>query len=86
MGTIPNQEAEGWQESLASVKKALTMYYQQKVDVTQGATFYHANYVNPGWYTLEKITSIGSHIYYKASEKCQNNPKACTPRNRSQNS
>jgi spore germination cell wall hydrolase CwlJ-like protein len=86
MGAIPNQEAEGWQESLTSVKKALTMYYQQKVDVTQGATFYHANYVNPGWYTLEKITSIGSHIYYKASEKCQNNPKACTPRSRSLNS
>lgn len=82
MGTIPDYEAKGWQESLTSVKKALTMYYQQKVDVTQGATFYHAHYVNPGWHTLEKITSIGSHIYYKVNEKCQSNPKACTPRSR----
>jgi len=86
MGAIPNYEATGWQESLTSVKKALTMYYHQKVDVTQGATFYHAHYVNPGWHSLEKITSIGSHIYYKVNEKCQSNPKACTPKNRLANS
>jgi len=84
MGAIPDYEAKGWQESLTSVKKALTMYYQKKVDVTQGATFYHAHYVNPGWNTLEKITSIGSHIYYKVNEKCQSNSnqKACIQRNR----
>lgn len=57
-----------WEDSLAAVQKALHIYYQRGVDVTEGATFYHANYVNPGWRHLEKVTSIGSHIYYKESE------------------
>lgn len=58
----------GWTESLNAVKKALSIYYQRGVDVTEGATYYHANYVNPGWRHLQKVTSIGSHIYYKESE------------------
>lgn len=57
-----------WEESYKAVNKAVKIYYQREVDVTQGSTFYHANYVNPGWRHLEKVTSIGSHIYYKASE------------------
>jgi spore germination cell wall hydrolase CwlJ-like protein len=61
-------DPKGWDESLTAVKKALTIYYQRGVDVTEGATYYHANYVNPGWRHLEKVTSIGSHIYYKESE------------------
>ena len=59
---------KSWQESLAAVKKALSIYYYRGVDVTEGATFYHANYVNPGWRHLQKVTSIGSHIYYKESD------------------
>ena len=54
-----------WDESLTAVRSALQMYYQKGVDVTQGATYYHANYVNPGWHKLTKVTSIGTHIYYK---------------------
>jgi spore germination cell wall hydrolase CwlJ-like protein len=33
-------------------------------DVTNGATFYHADYVNPGW-QLKKEKQIGRHIFYK---------------------
>lgn len=33
-------------------------------DVTQGATYYHADYVNPGW-KLNKVDQIGRHIFYK---------------------
>jgi spore germination cell wall hydrolase CwlJ-like protein len=33
-------------------------------DVTNGATYYHADYVNPGW-KLEKVDQIGRHIFYK---------------------
>lgn len=33
-------------------------------DVTDGATYYHADYVNPGW-KLEKVNQIGRHIFYK---------------------
>lgn len=32
-------------------------------DVTKGATFYHADYVQPGW-KLKKVTKIGKHIFY----------------------
>jgi spore germination cell wall hydrolase CwlJ-like protein len=57
-----------WEESYVAVEKALKIYYQKGVDVTEGSTFYHANYINPGWRHLEKVTSIGSHVYYKVSD------------------
>ena len=34
-------------------------------DTTQGALFYHANYVRPRWTNLEVTTVIGRHIFYK---------------------
>jgi hypothetical protein len=37
--------------------------YDKLVDVTRGATYYHADYVNPGW-KLPKTTVIGRHIFY----------------------
>jgi spore germination cell wall hydrolase CwlJ-like protein len=72
-----------WEESYKAVTKALNIYYRKGVDVTEGSTFYHANYVNPGWNRLERVTTIGSHIYYKVNEECLNNQKACLPKNRS---
>ena len=66
MGMLPEKEKSGWSESLRAVQEALAMYYHRRVDVTQGATYYHATYVNPGWRGVEKVTTIGSHIYYKA--------------------
>jgi len=71
----------GWDQSYKAVEKAIKIYYHRGVDVTEGSTFYHAYYVNPGWHRLEKVTKIGSHIYYKANEECQNNQKACTRKN-----
>jgi spore germination cell wall hydrolase CwlJ-like protein len=40
------------------------MNYDNMGDVTKGATYYHADYVNPGW-NLPKTTQIGRHIFYK---------------------
>lgn len=37
-------------------------------DVTQGAKFYHATYVNPKW-NLERVTKIGQHIFYREYKK-----------------
>lgn len=34
-------------------------------DITQGALFYHADYVRPKWKKLEVTTKIGRHIFYK---------------------
>lgn len=38
--------------------------YERMTDVTSGATFYHADYVRPGW-KLDKVDQIGRHIFYK---------------------
>lgn len=45
---------------------ALYVYanYEKMHDITQGALYYHADYVNPRW-KLEKTTVIGRHIFYK---------------------
>ena len=43
------------------------MNYDNMKDVTGGATYYHADYVNPGW-RLPKTTKIGRHIFYKSSK------------------
>lgn len=45
---------------------ALRVYvnYERMSDVTLGALFYHADYVNPRW-KLTKTTTIGRHIFYK---------------------
>jgi spore germination cell wall hydrolase CwlJ-like protein len=38
--------------------------YENMRDITKGALYYHADYVNPRW-KLEKTTTIGRHIFYK---------------------
>ena len=49
---------------------ALLVYanYEKMKDVTEGALFYHADYVNPRW-KLEKTTKIGRHIFYKERDR-----------------
>lgn len=37
---------------------------ERMTDVTEGATYYHADYVKPGW-KLDKVDQIGRHIFYK---------------------
>lgn len=34
--------------------------------ISEGATHYHATYVNPSWaHTLQQVGRLGSHIYYR---------------------
>lgn len=49
-----------------SMKTALWVYanYEQLEDITEGAIYYHADYVNPQW-KLRKTTKIGRHIFYR---------------------
>ena len=51
---------------LKNLEVALYAYanYERIQDLTQGAIYYHADYVNPRW-KLEKTTKIGRHIFYK---------------------
>jgi spore germination cell wall hydrolase CwlJ-like protein len=43
---------------------AENVYLGNTRDVTKGAKFYHANYVNPNW-GLHRVTQIGAHIFYR---------------------
>ena len=43
----------------------IVVNFEHMEDVTQGATYYHADYVNPRW-KLQKIDQIGRHIFYKS--------------------
>ena len=44
----------------------LYLNFDRMKDVTNGATYYHADYVNPRWNKLERETKIGRHIFYKS--------------------
>jgi spore germination cell wall hydrolase CwlJ-like protein len=55
-----------YNESYEVAKKVLLEGF--KLDVLKEALYYHANYVNPKW-NLEKIGSIGNHIFYKPKDK-----------------
>ena len=40
------------------------------VDITDGATHYHADYVSPSWAkTKTRTTEIGDHIFYRWEKK-----------------
>ena len=41
--------------------------FEHQNDVTEGATYYHADYVNPGW-KLQKVVKIGRHIFYRSNK------------------
>ena len=45
----------------------MVVNYERMIDVTKGATYYHADYVNPGW-NLKKIDKIGRHIFYRSNK------------------
>lgn len=54
-------------ESYEEAKQiALLVYanYENLKDITKGALYYHADYVNPRW-QLQKTVVIGRHIFYK---------------------
>lgn len=42
----------------------IVVNHEKMTDVTYGATYYHADYVNPRW-KLDKVDQIGRHIFYK---------------------
>lgn len=54
-----------YKESYEVAKKVLLENFQ--LSVLKDALYYHANYVNPRW-PLEKIGSIGNHIFYKGKK------------------
>ena len=45
----------------------MVINFERFEDVTNGATFYHADYVNPRW-KLKKVDKIGRHIFYRSNK------------------
>jgi len=38
-------------------------------DITDGATYFHATYVKPGWSKLQHTIRLGQHVFYKSKEQ-----------------
>jgi spore germination cell wall hydrolase CwlJ-like protein len=55
-------------DQVRRVATSVYMGYDRARDVTDGATFYHADYVQPGWRNVEKTRKIGTHIFYRSSK------------------
>lgn len=50
------------------VATAVYLDYDKDRDITDGATYYHADYVQPGWKNLQKTKKIGAHIFYRSNK------------------
>ena len=60
---IPKNE-KAWKK--AQDYAYLVLYNRIAIDVTEGATHYHATYVRPSWAkTKKRTTRIEKHIFYK---------------------
>lgn len=59
-----NKTIRNRQMYAASKYAAEQVYLKNVGDVTNGAKFYHATYVNPDW-GFKKIAQIGAHIFYR---------------------
>lgn len=55
---------EHWRDN--AIELAVDYMTGLETDFTDGATHYHATYVNPSWNkSFTKTITIGSHIFYK---------------------
>lgn len=63
----PNKYVKNLKAYMEAKEIALYVYanYENLKDLTYGALFYHADYVNPKWRGLERTVVIGRHIFYK---------------------
>jgi spore germination cell wall hydrolase CwlJ-like protein len=61
----PNKNSVTWQTAKQVALDAHRMFHKG-IDITNGATHFHATYVKPGWAkTLERVARIDDHIFYK---------------------
>ena len=61
------QDMDRWYEAQTIAYNMVE--YGQYRGISEGATHYHANYVNPFWAdSLQMVGRIGAHIYYRWEE------------------
>ena len=59
-----NTNSAAWKQSINVATELLTKQ-DSIIDITEGATSYHANYVNPPWAKqLKYVVQIDQHIFY----------------------
>jgi len=63
---------DGKSDKINNMKKYMQIYkvakmtYRNNLDITDGALYYHADYVNPHWASKMKVTArIDAHIFYR---------------------
>lgn len=62
---MPNKQSDEWILARQVAVDAYRMHYKG-LDITNGATHFHATYVKPGWAkTLHKVGRIDDHVFYK---------------------
>jgi len=60
----PNRDSKAWGKAIRHA--SIIMGETINLDVTDGATHYHASYVRPAWAkTKTKTTRIDKHIFYR---------------------
>ena len=61
---VIDMSSDAWQKSVSVARELLSN--KAMVDVTEGATYYHATYVSPAWRkSLRKVAQIDDHVFYK---------------------
>ena len=59
----PNRDSKAWSNAIRHA--SIIMTETINIDVTDGATHYHASYVRPAWAkTKKRTTRIDKHIFY----------------------
>lgn len=60
---VPEPAGEAW---AFAQKVAADVYYERAPARVEGATYYHATYINPSWArTQKRVTQIGRHVFYR---------------------
>ena len=60
----PNRDSKAWSNAIRHA--SIIMGESINLDVTDGATHYHASYVRPAWAkTKKRTTRIDKHIFYR---------------------
>ena len=65
-GKSDNPHNEEQYQRLLEISEMMLYHAGPPLDITDGALFYHADHITPGWAkTKQRTTEIGDHIFYR---------------------
>jgi len=63
---VVQRNSREWATSMFVAKNVLAIDRTLQIDITEGATYFHANYVKPSWAKTKKLVAvIDNHLFYK---------------------